>query len=660
MLANKALSAAPSAVPVYVEDVFSTYLYVGNGSTQTITNNIDLSTKGGLVWVKWRSGVVGSADHALFDTSRGVSKRLSSNTTDPESTNSGVSAFGTTGFTLGSAGTENTNNALYTSWTFAKQAKFFDVVTYTGNGSNRTISHNLGSVPGCIIVREYSSGGDWIVYHRSLGNTDYVRLNTTGATAALSTVWNNTTPTSTEFTVGTSNAVNANGSSFVAYLFAHDAGGFGASGSDNVITCGSYTGDGTTDGSKLVSLGYEPQWVLVKRTDSSTNGGWHMIDVMRGMPTATSSSSITALLLANTSAAENLDSAGGPKATGFSPVASLTNTNGATYIYIAIRRGPMKTPTTGTSIFIPTAFSGNDTSGTRSAGLNAFDLLIAKRTASSSLEWVWLDKLRGLAGNKWLSSVLSTGEGAGDIINTINGQYTQDGINITKTTNYSYLDAGSSNYVWYALKRAPGFFDEVCYTGTGSARTVTHNLGVTPELMIVKVRSNVGSRAWRVYASSQGATKAAYLDANDAFFTSSTEWNDTAPTSSVFTVGTAVSTNGNGDDLVAYLFASLTGVSKVGTYTGNGSSQTINCGFTAGARLILIKRTDSSGDWYIYDTARGIVSGNDSQLKLNTTAVAATGFDAVDPDNSGFIVNNDATNFPINVSSATYIYLAIA
>ena len=660
MLANKALSAAPSAVPAYIEDVFSAYLYRGTGANQTITNGIDLSTKGGLVWTKARSDVGGNR---LFDTVRGTTKVLYSNATDASTTEGNtLTAFNTDGFSLGDSGNVNDSTYRYVSWTFAKQAKFFDVVTYTGTGNVRTVSHNLGSVPGCIIIKrtDTSSGDGWVVYHRSNTanpETDYLLLNSTAATTDEASVWNDTAPTSTVFTVGNFADVNANNGTYVAYLFAHDAGGFGESGSDSVIKCGSYTGTGSAG--LFVDLGWEPQWILIKA--AGTVNSWSIYDNMRGVPTGGEDQ----ILLTNTSGAEistGSDNDIDFNATGFTlqRFTGRLNDSGVTHIYIAIRKGPMKTPTTGTSIFTPTAFSGNDTSGTRSAGLNAFDLLIAKRTASSSLEWVWLDKLRGLAGNKWLSSVLATGEGAGDTINTINGQYTQDGINITKTTNYSYLDAGSSNYVWYALKRAPGFFDEVCYTGTGSARTVTHNLGVTPELMIVKVRSNVGSRAWRVYASSQGATKAAYLDANDAFFTSSTEWNDTAPTSSVFTVGTASATNGNGDNLVAYLFSSLTGVSKVGTYTGNGSSQTINCGFTAGARLILIKRTDSSGDWYIYDTARGIVSGNDSQLKLNTTAVAATGFDAVDPDNSGFIVNNDATNFPINVNAATYIYLAIA
>ena len=117
--------------------------------------------------------------------------------------------------------------------------------------------------------------------------------------------------------------------------------------------------------------------------------------------------------------------------------------------------------------------------------------------------------------------------------------------------------------------------------------------------------------------------------------------------------------NTSGRTYVAYLFATCAGVSKVFSYTGNGSSQTINCGFTGGARFVLIKRTDNTGDWYVWDSARGIVSGNDPHLSLNTTAAEVTTDDTIDTDSTGFVVNQvSATN--VNVSSATYIGLAIA
>ena len=157
--------------PVFVEDVFSTYLYTGNLATKTIINEIDLSTKGGLVWIKCRNAIL---DHYLFDTERGALKEMNSNTDDGQSTlAASLTAFNTTGFDLGSDVSVN-GNASYASWSFRKQAKFFDVVTYTGNGTaGRTVAHNLGSVPGCIIVKRLNTEDRWRVYHRSLTSAAY-------------------------------------------------------------------------------------------------------------------------------------------------------------------------------------------------------------------------------------------------------------------------------------------------------------------------------------------------------------------------------------------------------------------------------------------------------------------------------------------------------
>ncbi len=114
--------------------------------------------------------------------------------------------------------------------------------------------------------------------------------------------------------------------------------------------------------------------------------------------------------------------------------------------------------------------------------------------------------------------------------------------------------------------------------------------------------------------------------------------------------------NENGGTYIAHLFASLDGISKVGTYTGNGGTQTIDCGFSNGAKFVLIKRVSDTGDWHFWDTERGIVAGNDPYLELNTTDAQVTSTDWVDPDNSGFIVNGTT----VNASSAEYIFYAVA
>ena len=196
----------------------------------------------------------------------------------------------------------------------------------------------------------------------------------------------------------------------------------------------------------------------------------------------------------------------------------------------------------------------------------------------------------------------------------------------------------------------------MCSSDLGAVRTLNHNLAVAPEMMIVKVRG-ANSGSWRVYHSALGPTKLITLNLTNAAATLSTIWNDTAPTSSVFTVGTYGEVNLSGDTFVAYLFATCAGVSKVGSYTGTGATQTIDCGFTGGARFVLIKRTDSTGDWYVWDTARGMVAGTDPYLLLDT-ADAEVNANNVYTTGVGFQIVG--TGAGINASGGSYIYLAIA
>jgi hypothetical protein len=174
--------------------------------------------------------------------------------------------------------------------------------------------------------------------------------------------------------------------------------------------------------------------------------------------------------------------------------------------------------------------------------------------------------------------------------------------------------------------------------------------------MIVKCR-NSASPEWTIYNQTLGNGK--YLFFNDTAAGIYNMWNATSPTSSVFSVSSYSYVNGSGNTYVAYLFATCAGVSKVGSYTGTGTTQTINCGFTAGARFVLIKRTDSTGDWYIWDTARGIVSGNDPYLLANTSGAQTTSTDYIDPSSSGFEISSTAPA-AINANGGTFIFLAIA
>ena len=643
-----AFGGGAAAVPNYIEDVFSTWLYTGNGSAQTITNGIDLSGKGGLVWIKNRD--TAGRSHRLIDTVRGGANYLESNNTNAQGNYSGnITAFNSTGFSVGDASFVNESGGLQASWTFREQPKFFDVQTFTGNGTaTNNISHNLGSVPGFIIVKCTSAAGyRWVcAASDNSGNYLYLTLNTTFESDA-STVKSNIA-TSTTFNPGYmgvyfDGGANVSGETYVAYLFASNAGGFGLTGTDNVISCGSFTTDGSSNFS--VNLGYEPQWILAKQSSGASNN-WAIFDNMRGM-----SNTNVARLIPNSSAAETDFAAAYcvPTATGF-----FSNSGGffdasETVIYIAIRRGPMKVPTVGTSVFSPIARTGTGTNTTITSGFNT-DLII-NATVNGGFKGFW-DRLRG----RYITMAPYSTNGDFTDTAALTGFDNMTGVNVGTDGANSLINGTSIPFINWMFRRAPSFFDEVCYTGTGSGQVINHNLGVTPELLIFKARNNLnnsGYEYWYTNAPNTTYALALNLDVGESYAKISSANSTTV---SLGSSNNYVLTN---QTYVAYLFATCAGVSKVFSYTGNGSSQTINCGFTGGSRWVMIKRTDATGDWYVWDSARGIIAGNDPHLSLNSTAAEVTTDDSVDTDSTGFIVNQlSATN--INVSSATYIGIAIA
>lgn len=648
-----------TAAPTYVEDVFSTYLYTGNGSTQTITNGIDLAGKGGMVWVKSRSN---SLNNLIGGPDLGTGKTLIANSSLAALSNAQYwPAFNSNGFGIGTDATWSTAEATFVSWTFRKAPKFFDVVTYTGDGvTNRAVTHSLGSTPGCIIVKRTDAATDWYVYHRSSNSawggtttgvnafsnaTGQLKLNQTGAFNAGGGVF--TYINSTAFGVNfDDSSLNVNTGTYVAYLFAHDAGGFGISGSDNVISCGSFTTDASSVAT--VNLGWEPQWLLTKSISGTDD--WNLFDISRGW-----SQTNTQYLFASRSFAENPYNYTTPPVN--SPTATGFTTNGifgssSTYIYMAIRR-PNKPPTTGTQVYKGITYTGDGTNNRKITGVGFnSDLVLPQMRDTYGSRYVF-DRLRGpsMAG-------LATDRTLADSSLGVFNSFDMDGFTVSWPSNGRTNESGAT-FIAQCFKRAPGFFDVVCYKADGQlTKTLSHNLGAAPELIIVKCRTN-GAFGWNVYVSGFTDTQYLLLESSAARTTYFQESWRTPFTTSNFSVGYFSNVNSTNADYVAYLFASCPGVSKVGSYTGNGSSQTINCGFTTGARFVMIKRTDSVGDWYVWDTARGIVSANDPHLSLNTTAAEVTTNDSVDPDNTGFIVNQlSATN--INVTSATYIYLAIA
>ena len=650
-----AAAGAASGDLVYVEDVFSCDVYTGTGSTKAINNGIDLDGEGGMVWIKARSA---SYDHNIYDTERGATYRLMTNNNSASTAEvTGLTAFNSNGWTTGSSAYTGENNTTYAAYSFRKAEGFFDVVKWDGSGELRTISHNLGCIPGMIIVKKTTDTGsaNWRVYHKHMDSSVpeeyFINFDEDGNRVhnASNSLWNDTQPTSSVFTVNTEDGVNGDGSSYVAYLFADGADAaaqiFGEKGDESIIKCGTYEGN---DGSQKIDVGWEPQWVLVKNVDS--NAHWRLYDNMRGFTCEDGGSNPP--LRPNTTDTDASNQSWFDihiNTEGFefdSESDDGHNKNGDTYIYMAIRRGPMKTAEDATKVFS----ADHLTNGSKPGYKPGFPVDWGIHKALTGTQnWIAWDRLRGDHELRF-----NTNDQEQSNNNFI-------GDNMVGFYDYSTAD---STYIGYSFRRAPGFFDIVTYTGTGSANNVPHNLGVVPEMVIVKCRSH--SESWYVYHKDLGNTHAGILDDAMAPFDSDQPWNDTSPTSTVFTVNTENGVNGSGRKYVAYLFTSLAGISKVGTYEGtgqNGGDTTINMGFTGSPSFLLIKNGDSeSYNWVLLDSTRGLESGK--YLRPNLDYAESTGWtgsnEIIENITGGVKILDTAASSAINNSGDTYIYLAIA
>ena len=622
--------------------------------------------EGGLVWTKDRDTAV---YHALTDTERGGQYALYSPTSDAQVDRGSdfITSFNSNGYSIGADGLLN-DTYNYVSWTFRKAPKFFTCLTYTGTGSAQTIAHDLGSDVGFLLIKRTDSTSNWRCWHRGLpGTGSNMEFNQTGAYETATAIFNGTDPTSTQFSVGTNSNVNASGGTYVAYLFAHNDGdgGFGPDGDQDIIKCGSYTGNGSTDGPEI-DLGFEPQWLLWKNADGTDN--WEVADVMRGMP-ADGTTGGMRILRPNTSGSEFSDNETEPKPTGFKITnpGGNNNGNGSTYIYMAIRRGPLAQPESGTEVFDVTAYTGDGTADRTIGNLTVDMNIVMDRTNTStglSDYHTLFDRVRGEDIVLKLTRTDNEGNGWGNTYYNLDQQY-----GFSNGSNTSYFNNSGSSYISYIWKRAPGFCDVVAYTGTGATHTVSHNLGVAPEMIIVKSRSS--AEDWTVFHEGSGTLISntffplLFLNQSAAATPDEDFTSQGMPTATSFTLNGADRVNSYlGNTYIAYLFATVPGVSKVGSYTGTGQTGgdiNVDCGFTSGARFVMIKRTDASGSWWVADTARGIVSGNEPLLALNYTSAELTGYNMVEPYSSGFIVNGSGGgDNSWNDAGGNYIFYAIA
>ena len=307
-------------------DYFETVLYTGNGGTQSITS---LDFAPALCWFKSRTT---TDAHAWYDSVRGATKRIKSNSADAETTQStALTSFNSDGFSIGAGGDVNTSSASMAVWNWKETADAgFDIVSYTGNGSARTLSHSLSAIPKMIIVKNLTSATSWHVYHNSIGATKYLQLNSTNAEGTASSVWNDTAPTSSVFSIGSGDGTNKNTDNIIAYLFAEKQG---------FSKFSSYIGNGNANGT-FVYLGFRASFVMCKR--SSGTGNWQMFDSKREGYNVDNDG-----LQANLSNAEATDDDLDILSNGFKikNAESRMNTNTHKYIYMAFAENPFVTST---------------------------------------------------------------------------------------------------------------------------------------------------------------------------------------------------------------------------------------------------------------------------------------------------------------------------
>ena len=667
--------------PIYIQDVFSTTLYSGDGTnSRQIVNNIDLAGKGGAVLTAVRNA---GQFYSMANSVRGATKFVYQNGSNIEQTgNERYGSFNSDGYTLGSNSNNNYINAsgtTFCSYTWRKAKGFFTCVSYTGTGSAQAISHDLDSVPGFIAIKNLSRNEDWGVYHR--GNNQGTNpenygqsWNTPNAwTQNWDGLWNNTAPTSTQFTVLNADEVNKNGDTYIAYLWAHDDQRFGADADSSLIKCGHYIGNGNNssnlNSTKNIDLGWEPQFVMIKNTNEGYAG--YYFDSMRGIYDddetdkalqvspeygASQQAEIDQRLISLTS-------------TGFALTSNDANVNEnqGKYVYIAIRRPDAKVGKSvvdlgGVSKVFAMARGNSSTPSFVSNFPVDFQIY---RPVNTYGNWQWGLRRRGPRGIESNSS----------------GQQNFDAQSSMTWDHMNGIWTGKNgNPASWMFRNAPGFMDTVTFWGTESNQTISHNLGVVPQMILFFCGDDFCMYHYKLAntSTSHGSQDPAdYLlrlsyDNKPRESESNNWFNGTAPTATAFTVGSNEYNNKNNSHITAVLFASVDGVCSIGSYRGTSSStniRTVTTGFTP--RFIFTKRFDSGNEGH---QASVVNNTSDTGLPPSPSTdgtptwrwenqFAGSSSRNYDPISTGFRIVNDISTFnsaPAPGWYTNYVYWAMA
>ena len=607
--------------------------------------------EGGLVWMRCRTNI---ENNILVDTERGVNKGLVSNSITSGYNNVNLlPSFNPDGFITKQNGATNSGGQDYVSWTFRKQKGFFDIVTWNASSlpSDYLVAHNLGSVPGMIICKNLSNNStDWQVYHRSATsssstdpNAHFLQLNKpyqatySSGMASASGGW---AVSSTHFRAVPSLGLDNGSDNFIAYVFAHDEASFGTGENESIIKCGIMD-----QGIGLYDIGFEPQFMLAKPAGSS--GDWALFDDIRGFGREGISGAQN--LFANTTAIEASVYGVDPTSSGFNNRSYATSNKA---IYMAIRR-PHKPPESGTEVFAVDKGGNNP-------GVPTF-------TSGFPIDFAFNRPNYGQGGAQvgYYPMAVTRLQGDRKIYTSGYNSEVQDS-NVLFDSNTGYAKGFSTADIAWMFKRAPGFMDVTTYNGATNpnyaVQNIPHSLNAVPEMYITKGRNF--SDNWMVYHKDIGNNKQFFLQHNGKPGNNPDCWNSTSPTDSVFTVGNDAATNRPGT-YIAYLFASLPGISKVGSYTGTSTNGAfvVSLGFLP--RFLLVRAiSENNRDWIIFDSQRDFRVGSTSAkgIALNNTNSESTQgeTDGVRATTTGFVVVGSSATTNVNELNKEYIYLAIA
>ena len=672
LVRNVLMGAAGSAGDsTFVDDVFSTYLYKGNDSSITVNNSLDLSTEGGLVWVKNRTTSYG---HFLFDTERGTTTALSTNLTNANfSEPKGVTSFNTNGFTIGGSGADaafNSSSHDYASWSFRKAKGFFDIVKYTPSGGTNTISHNLGCVPGMIIVKNLNNSENWAVYHRGTDPSDAnnpnsygLKLNENGARFTGAN-WN---VTATTFDAAFS-LNNNDGDEHIAYLFAGGASTAATARSVDFDGAGDYLKFEDSNSGIAVGTGNFTCEFWIK-FDGSITGNDALIDTRTAAQNTANGFQIY------------VDSDG--KVLGWVTGDMFGSTTAKLPINVWNHIAVVRASSNATKLYVNGIQSGVTYTG--SQDFSNSELVIGANAAGGTETTARISNLRLTKGQALYTSsfrpstepftTTSQGAIASNVkILACNNSSVTGGTVIPSSPHTYSINVTASSSSAYTLSG-----NDSNGSVSGNNATVTVSVGNTLNFAV-----NASGHPFYIRDSNGGYNVSTPAATNQGSQSGTVSWTPNTAGSFVYQCGNhsgmmgiitvnaasgSVTANGNPtattdspfDDIGGFQFGEEgdQNIIKMGSYLGNGLTDGPEIYLGWEPSFIILKCSSHSGEnWEMYDSMRGLAnkSSGTAFLKPNDNGSEATGT-IIELNSTGFKLkdssgsrNNDAKN---------YIYIAI-